>query len=202
VLRELGLDRHTLVVFTSDNGPWLTFKNEQGGSAGLLRDGKGSTWEGGLRVPGIFWWPGRIPAGRVETAMASTLDLLPTLAVLAGADLPSDRILDGFDLSPVLCDGGSGRRQVMFYYRGCTLYAVRKGPWKAHLTTRPAYGPGANTPEHHDPPLLYQLEIDPSEQYDVSADHPEVVADLLAEVQRHRATVEPVESQVDRAEAE
>ena len=96
-LRELGLDNRTLVAFTSDNGPWLIF-NEHGGSAGLLRDGKGSTWEGGMREPTLFWWPGTIPPG-VVTDIGSTLDLLPTCAKLAGAELPADLTLDGFDVA-------------------------------------------------------------------------------------------------------
>ena len=104
-LREEGLDKNTVVVFTSDNGPWLSYK-DHGGSAGLLKNGKGTTWDGGMRVPGIFWGPGRIKPGIVED-MGSTLDLLPTFAALSGAALPTDRVLDGFDLTPALTGTGA-----------------------------------------------------------------------------------------------
>ncbi len=106
-LHEHGLAEHTLVFFTSDNGPWLIM-GERGGSAGLLREGKGSTWEGGMREPGIAWWPGTISAGSVSEALASTLDIFPTACSLAGVPLPTDRPLDGFDLSPVLRSQSSG----------------------------------------------------------------------------------------------
>ena len=97
-LRREGLDRKTLVFFTSDNGPWLT-QGEAGGSAGLLRDGKGSTWEGGMREPGIAWWPGRVPAGVVTHELACTMDLFTTSLNLAGAEVPKDRLIDGLDIS-------------------------------------------------------------------------------------------------------
>ncbi|MFM8904532.1 MAG: sulfatase, partial [Verrucomicrobiota bacterium] len=103
-LKDNGVADNTLVIFTSDNGPWTWMGAETGGSAGLLRDGKGSTWEGGMRVPGIAWWPGRIrPA--VSDAVVTTMDLLPTVAKLAGAELPKDRPYDGKDASPVLFEG-------------------------------------------------------------------------------------------------
>jgi arylsulfatase A len=104
-LRELGLDRDTLVVFSSDNGPWLTF-DEQGGSAGLLRMGKGSTWEGGVRAPAIFWMPGTVKEA-VTQELGSTLDLLPTFAAMAGLPAASDRVLDGYDLTSVLRGTGT-----------------------------------------------------------------------------------------------
>ncbi|HEX6986692.1 MAG TPA: sulfatase [Planctomycetaceae bacterium] len=192
-LRETGLDRRTLVWFTSDNGPWLT-QGLHGGSAGLLRDGKGSTWEGGMREPGLAWWPGAIRPG-VTAELASTLDLLPTACALAGAELPQDRVYDGHDLSPLLLDGEPSPRKAMFYYRGPDLYAVRLGAWKAHLVTQPGYGPGRR--EEHDPPVLYNVEVDPSETTDVAADHPDVLAEIAALVADHRKTVEPVPSQLE-----
>lgn len=198
-LRELGLAQNTLVFFTSDNGPWLT-QRQNGGSAGLLRDGKGSTWEGGMREPGIAWWPGRIRAGQVTTALAGTMDLFPTFVRLAGGEIPKDRVLDGVDMGPVLFGTGPGNRNIHFYYRGQRLMAVRKGPWKAHLITQDGYGKNIET---HDPPLLFQLEQDPSERFDVAKEHPDVVADLLAEIERHKATVQPVKCQLtDRVPGE
>src|SRR3954470_10124215 len=100
-LRDAKLAEKTLVIFTSDNGPWLMY-NQQGGSAGLLREGKGSTWEGGMREPAIAWWPSKIPAGSVTKELASTMDLFTTAAKLASADVPTDRIIDGVDLRPLL----------------------------------------------------------------------------------------------------
>ncbi len=193
-LREEKLDGQTLVVFTSDNGPWLIMK-ENGGSAGPLRDGKGSTFEGGMREPGIFWWPGRVKPGTVSE-MGSTLDLLPTFVRLAGGGVPADRPIDGVDLSPVLLGRGPSPRQTMFFYRGTDLYAVRKGPWKAHFVTKPAYGKGQETA--HDPPLLYHLGRDVGEKDDVGAQHPEVIAEIRREAEAHRATVKPVENQLEK----
>jgi len=193
-LRELGLDRRTLVVFTSDNGPWLVF-NQHGGSAGLLRDGKGSTWEGGMREPALFWWPGTVPPRTVHD-IGSTLDLLPTCAKLATAELPADLVLDGGDISAALLGTGPSGRDVMFFYRGEELYAVRKGPLKAHFITKPGYGKGQA--EQHDPPLVYHLGHDPSEKYDVAADHPEEIAEIRELVEAHKAAMEPGEPQLER----
>lgn len=141
-LKRLALDQTTLVVFTSDNGPWIEeHLGDHGGSASPLRGFKMNTWEGGLRVPGIFRWPGRIAGGQVSDEMASTLDLLPTFAKLAEAPLPSGRKLDGLDLSPWL-EGRSGRspRESFFYYAYTHLQAVRDRRWKLVLK-RPADPP-------------------------------------------------------------
>ncbi len=192
-LRELDLDQRTLVAFTSDNGPWLIF-DQHGGSAGLLREGKGSTWEGGMREPTLFWWPGTIPPGVVRDT-GSTLDLLPTCAKLAGAKLPDDLVLDGLDISPALLGTGASPRDVMFYYRGVQLYAVRKGPFKAHFITRPAYG--RDKAEKHDPPVLYHLGHDPSEKYNVAEKHPDVVAEIRKLAEAHKAAMEPGERQLE-----
>lgn len=193
-LVELNLDQRTLVVFTSDNGPWLIF-DQHGGSAGLLRDGKGCTWEGGMREPALFWWPGTIrPA--VVRELGSTLDLLPTAAKLAGAAAPAERVLDGYDLSPVLLGAGTSPRETVFFYRGTQLYAVRKGAFKAHFITQPAYGPGK--PEQHDPPLLYHLDHDPGEQYNVAEKHPEAIAEIRKAVELHQAELVPGEPQLDK----
>lgn len=193
-LRQLGLEERTLVFFTSDNGPWLT-QFEQGGSAGLLREGKGSTWEGGMREPAIAWWPQHIQAGSVCRDLASTLDLLPTAASLAGLELPQDRVLDGVNLTPVLLGQGPAPRDSFIYYRGKQVFAARLGAFKAHFITRSAYGRDPAVP--HDPPVLYDLESDPSEQYEIGSQHPETIAEILRLVEAHRATVVPGPSQLD-----
>ncbi len=193
-LRELKLDKNTVVVFTSDNGPWLTFATH-GGSAGLLRGGKGGPFEGGQREPTIFWGPG-IVKPRVVRDLGATMDLLPTFCTLAGVPLPNDRLLDGADLSPALKGTGSSSRDTMFYYRGTDIWAVRHGDFKAHFTTRePEYGKAETV--QHDPPLLYHLGHDPSEQYDVAAQHPDVIAQLKAITEAHRKTIKPVVNQLE-----
>ncbi len=192
-LRELKLDRRTLVIFSSDNGPWLLF-DQHGGSAGLLREGKGSTWEGGMREPALFWWPGRIKPG-VVTDLGSLLDVFPTCVALAGGKLPADRVLDGVDLSPALLGTGPSPRQAMFFYRDTKLYAVRQGAWKAHFVTRSGYGP--DKPAAHDPPLVFHLGEDPGEKFNVAKDHPEVIAALGKLAAEHRAGITPVPSQLE-----
>jgi len=124
-LHQLDISENTLIIFTSDNGPWLRYKTH-GGSAGLLRAGKGMTWEGGVRVPGIFWWPGTIEP-QIVTDMGSTLDIFTTVSHLAGVPISSDRIIDGVNLTPVLVGEGNSPRNEMLFYRGATLYAGRKG---------------------------------------------------------------------------
>ena len=170
-LREEGIDKHTLVVFTSDNGPWLVQKLD-GGSAGPLKAGKGTTWEGGMREPMIAWWPGTVPAGKTSNELTSTLDLLPTAAAISGAKLP-DNELDGYNMLPVLKGEAKSTREVFYYYRGDEVYAVRMGPWKAHFITQTAYPDGPQ--EKHTIPLLYQLENDPGERFNVAENNPEIV---------------------------
>src|SRR6185503_17152544 len=126
-LRAAHLDRRTLVVFTSDNGPWLPFKTH-GGSAGPLRDGKGTTWEGGVRTPAIFWWPGTVKPA-VVTDIASAMDLFVTAGQLAGAAIPGDRVIDGADLRAPLLGTGPGPREIIFYYWDNELRAIRKGAY-------------------------------------------------------------------------
>jgi len=197
-LRDLKLDNNTLVFFTSDNGPWLIF-DDHGGSAGLLRDGKGSTWEGGMREPTLAWWPEQIKAASVSADVASTMDIFATIHQLAGIPLPKDRVLDSHDLSPVLLGTGTGKstRDTLFYYRGYKLMAVRKGPWKAHFETQDAYGPGSRSPQSHDPPLLFNLGVDPSEKWNVAAKHPEVLAEIQKAVAEHKANMAPAKSQLE-----
>jgi arylsulfatase A-like enzyme len=195
LLRRERLVDNTFVFFTSDNGPWLP-QEHHGGSAGLLREGKGSTWEGGMRVPAIAWWPGRIRAGVTTRELAANLDLFPTSLALAGAALPADRVLDGTDMAPILFGSGKSNRRTFFFYRDEQLYAVRKGAYKAHFVTQPGYG--SEPPmRQHDPPLVYNLAEDPSERFDLSAQRPEIVADLKGEADRHRAAMVPGTPQLE-----
>jgi arylsulfatase A-like enzyme len=186
-LRQEGLAENTLVFFTSDNGPWLIM-GDQGGSAGLLKDGKGSTWEGGMRVPGIAWMPGRIKPG-VARDLASTLDLLPTCLALADASVPEKTTLDGIDLSPLLFQSKPLPERPYFYYRGDQLFACRIGEWKAHFKTQTGYGqPKA---EVHEPALLYHLGRDPSEKRNIASAHPEVLEQIREAVKRHQDHLVP-----------
>lgn len=194
-IRAEGLEKKTLVVFTSDNGPWLIM-NQNGGSAGLLHEGKGSTWEGGQREPAIFWWPGKIEAGRVTSEIACSMDVFTTAVRLAGGEVPGDRPIDGLDLSPLLFGTGPSPRRSFVYYRDTTPYAVRKGRYKAHVATRGGYGKDPSV--KHDPPLLFDLATDPSERFDVAKEHPEVVADLLKTLAEHEAGVNPGENQLEK----
>ncbi|MBI5771543.1 MAG: sulfatase [Verrucomicrobia bacterium] len=193
-LRETGLDQNTLVFFTSDNGPWL-IRGGAGGSAGLLRDGKGSTWEGGMREPAIAWWPGRIRAGSVCREIASTMDLFVTGSALAGAPIPADREIDGVNILPLLTGTGTVQRDAYLYYRGTRLFAARLGPWKAHFLTQTGYG--VPNPETHTPPLLFNVQSDPGENRNVAADHPDVLAQIAAAVEKHRAKLQPAPTQLE-----
>ena len=192
-LREKGIADETLVVFTSDNGPWHMYK-VQGGSAGLLRDAKGSTWEGGMREPTVFWWPEHIQP-EVVMELGSTLDLLPTFATLCDANLPTDRTIDGVDLSAVLLHGDSSPRNDMIYYHGDEVFALREGSFKAHFKTKTEFV-GQQKPKVHDPPLLFNLEHDPAEKYNVAASHPEVVQRLSQRKEQHEAGVKRVPNQL------
>ncbi len=180
-LRELKLAENTLVVFTSDNGPWLV-KGADSGSSGPLRGGKGSTWEGGVRVPTLAWWPGKIAAGSSADAIAGTIDLLPTAVSIAGGTLPADPVIDGRDLSPLLLGKSKeSPRGVHYYFSGYNLQAVRKGPWKLAIAPqnetmgRDAL-PDAKTRE----PRLYHLDREIGEKTNVAAQHPEVVKELAS----------------------
>jgi arylsulfatase len=197
-----GLAENTLVIFTSDNGPWLNF-GDHAGSAGPLREGKGTAFEGGVRVPAIMRWPGRIAAGSVTSRMASTIDILPTLAAITGAPLP-ELPIDGVNILPLLEGGESAEPRDRFYfYYGGELRAVREGVWKRvyQHRTRSYLGvePGNNgLPGPYSfptvPAALYDLENDIGEAIDVSAAHPEIVerldalADSVREVLGDRLT--------------
>lgn len=164
-LKEAGVDENTLVIFTSDNGPWLS-KKHHGGSALPLRDGKFSTFEGGMREPCIMRWPGKIPAGEVCNELCGTIDVLPTFAKLAGADVPSDRVIDGRDIRPLMAGraGAKSPHEAYFFYRGTTLDAVRSGRWKLRRVKKNVE--------------LYDLQADISETQNVAENHPEIVERL------------------------
>ena len=207
-LRDLNLDRKTVVVFTSDNGPsW-------GGSTGGLRGMKGRTWDGGIRVPLIAWWPGRIPAGLVSREVAASIDVFPTFAKLAGASVPDDRTVDGRDIFPLMTSpGADSPHEAILAMSGGRLHIVRSGRWKLHVrapgaprgpaniqsyidasfsfrrpdgTTiiapfeqpHPTRHPGVLTGDVRNDMMLFDLEADPSEQHDVADSHPDVVRRL------------------------
>ena len=189
-LRDLKLDSNTLVIFTSDNGPWLT-QGKNGGSAGPLRGGKGGTYEGGMREPTIAWWPGKVPPHTSCDAVAGNIDLLPTFAGLAGAPMPAGVKIDGADLAPILLGKSTASpREAHFYFFRNRLEAVRCGPWKLAIARQSenlgGHGAAANpaTPQTVFTPTLYNLDTDIGERHDVAADHPDIVARLQKHISR------------------
>ncbi|MCK8492725.1 MULTISPECIES: sulfatase family protein [Spirosoma] len=187
-LKQQGLDKNTLVIFISDNGPWLNY-GDHAGSAGGFREGKGTSFEGGHRVPCLVRWPGVVPAGRVSNKLLTTMDILPTVAKICGARLPKQRI-DGVDWLALLKgdETVTPRDHFYYYYRKNSLEAVRQGDWKLVFghpgRTYEGFLPGQNgkpgpsTETHEFPKALYDLRRDPSERYDVLEQHPEIVAKL------------------------
>lgn len=192
-LRDSGQASSTLVVFTSDNGPWLT-QGENGGSAGLFREGKSTTWEGGLRVPCLAWWPGTIPPGTVVQDLASVLDLFATCLDAANVPLPPDIVLDGGSLVPRLRATGPGPRHELSYYLDDQLTAFRQGPWKLHTKVRESLSSRGELRELASP-LLFHLETDPSERFDLAAQRPEIVERLRQAIDAHRRHVTPGQPQ-------
>lgn len=190
-LRQRHLDRRTLVLFTSDNGPWL-IRGADGGSAGPLRGGKGSTWEGGVRVPTVAWWPGRIPAGGSTDRIAGTIDVLPTCVELAGGVVEAERTVDGRSLTPLLFAEAAtaevSGRQEHYYFSGYNLQAVRRGPWKLAVAVQPQTS-GAVVDDPHVVPRLYNLATDVGEQQNVAGEHPELVRELQALAQAQVAAI-------------
>ncbi len=177
-LRELKLDQNTLVVFTSDNGPWLV-KGEDGGSALPLRGGKGSTWEGGVREPSLAWWPSKIAPGSVCDAVAGTIDLLPTCVKLAGGTVPAEPIIDGRDISPLLFgQTKESQREAHYYFSSYNLQAVRQGPWKLALTQQSESLSKGIATDAKINPRLYNLDDEIGEQTNLADKHPEIVAKL------------------------
>lgn len=201
-LKDLGIDENTLVIFTSDNGPWY------GGSTGGLRGMKGKTWDGGLRVPLIARWPGMIPAGIVNPSVVGTVDLFPTIAALCGARVPGDRKIDGKNIWPVITSStAESPHEAIFAMQGPNLAVVRSGKWKLHIQNpggvpargddwidprgpdgvtllapyeqaRPSAYPGSPEGDKPKAMMLFDMENDPAEQHDVSETNGEVVKRL------------------------
>jgi len=186
-LKDLGLEENTLVVFTSDNGPWL-IKGDDAGSALPLRGGKGGTFEGGVRVPTLVRWPGKIAAGSVCDAVAGTIDLLPTFVSLAGGKVPSEPVIDGRDLSDILLGKTKeSPREAHYYFSSYTLQAVRQGSWKLAVTSQNETMGGSKKEEKT--PRLYNLDTDIGETTDVSDKNPEVVTKLTALIAKMNAEI-------------
>lgn len=179
-LKAYGLDGNTLTVFTSDNGPAIRTRFvAHAGSAGPLRGGKGTTWEGGTRVPCIARWPGHIPPGVRLNGIASLMDIFPTFVEAANGELPSDRVIDGKSLLSFWEGKQPSPDHEFFYYSGRRLFAVRAGGWKLHFIKRKRGPKGhLSTPVYCDPPELYNLAKDPGEQHDVGSECPDVVKRL------------------------
>jgi arylsulfatase A-like enzyme len=202
-LKELGLEEKTLVIFTSDNGPWY------GGSTGGLRGMKSNNWEGGLRVPLIARWPGRIPAGHISDAPAIMMDVFATALTAAGIPIPTDRVIDGKDLLPLLTSKAASQHEAIFSMLSDRVVSVRSGNWKLHVIppreqklvkpeekwidprgpdgvtilapyeqAHPSEYPGVFGPEPAQALSLFDLSQDPSEQHNVANQHPDVVQRL------------------------
>ncbi len=195
-LRTNGLDDNTLVIFTADNGPWLSY-GDHAGSAGPLREGKGTMFDGGCREPTVMWWPGKIPAGTVCKQPAMTIDILPTIAGLIGAKLPNHPI-DGRDIWPLIAGEPEAKspHEAYYYYYGTQLQAMRMGKWKLHfphgyrtLSGRP--GGTGGIPVRYDSARigleLFDLAADVGETTNVAEQNPEIVAKLKKLADRMRA---------------
>lgn len=195
-IKRIGQDKNTIVIFTSDNGPWLSYGNHAG-SAKPLREGKGTTWDGGQRVPCVVRWPGKIPAGSVCRELATTMDLLPTVAKIAGTEPAAERVIDGRDIGPLLRNesGAKSPHEAFYFFWDHGLEAVRSGPWKLHFphNFRTMEGQAAGKDgipgkykQGRIGHVLYNLADDVGEARDVAAANPEVVKRLesLAEAMR------------------
>ncbi len=196
-LEKYKIDKNTLIIFTSDNGAWLNFGNHAGTTGGL-REGKGTSWEGGQRVPCIMKWPGKIPAGTVCNKLSSAIDILPTLSAITGAPLPEKKI-DGVNILPLMLGEKEivPRREFLYYYQRNSLEAVQIDYWKLVLphSGRTYRGfkpgndgwPGPTGTEKIESPQLYDLRRDPGEWYDVSQWYPDKVKELMELANRARA---------------
>jgi len=187
-LEKNGLDKNTLIVFTSDNGPWMNFGNHAGSNGGL-REGKGASFEGGQRVPCLMKWPGKIQEGTICNKLAATIDILPTLAAITNSALPEKKI-DGVNILPLLMgdENANPRESFLYYYRKNSLEAVRKGNWKlvfahpgrTYIGFKPGVDgfPGGTNENFAHEEGLYDLRRDPGERFDVKEFYPEVVTEL------------------------
>jgi arylsulfatase A-like enzyme len=211
-LRENGVDEKTLVIFATDNGPWLSY-GDHAGSTGPLREGKGTTFEGGVRVPCIMRWPGHVPAGGVCREPAMTIDVLPTVAAIIGADLPG-HVIDGKSIRGLMMGeigASSPHEALFFYYHRNDLEAMRSGRWKLHFPHRyrsmegrdPGRGgtPGKYDYDRRTGLELYDLSRDVSESIDVAAEHPEVIERLLELADSMRADLGDALTKVEPAGA-
>jgi arylsulfatase A len=181
-LKDAGVDDNTLVVFTADNGPWLS-KGAHGGCALPLRDGKFTTYEGGMREPCIMRFPGRVPAGTVCSEVAATIDLLPTFATLADAKIPTDRVIDGKNIWPLMAGQADAKSpHENYFYRGM---AVRQGKWKLHLKVRST----AKSQPAGPVPQLYDLSADISETNNLADENPEIVERLKKLIEEHNQEI-------------
>jgi arylsulfatase A-like enzyme len=198
-IKRNGLDDNTLVIFTSDNGPWLNYGNHAG-SAHPLREGKGTMWEGGYREPCVMRWPGKIPAGTTCDEFAVTMDLFPTIAKLIDAHVPTDRKIDGKDIWPLISGAADAKspHDAFYCYYGRELRAVRDRQWKLvlphayrSLNGKPGGSDGvpANYKQLKTKLALYDLKSDVGETTDVAAKHPEIVARLQRAAEEARATL-------------
>ncbi len=193
-IKRLNLDDNTLVIFASDNGPWMSYGNHAG-SPGPFRESKGTSFEGGVRVPFVARWPGRIPRAAVASLPAMTIDLLPTLAKLAGASAPADNVIDGRDIWPLLSNqrDAAAPHDAFYFYWGTELHAVRSGSWKLHvphpyqsLDNVGRDGMPGKYVRKELPLSLFDLDKDPAESTNLAEQHPEVVKKLMDYVERAR----------------
>lgn len=195
-LKKNNLLNNTIVIFTSDNGPWLNYGNHAGNSGGM-REGKGTAWDGGVKVPAIISWPGKIRSGMVTPKLLTTMDILPTLVTLTGAKMPVNKI-DGVDFSKLILGDPdyTARDEFAYYYDVNNLKAIRKGPWKLVFpASSRTYGvPGTigrdgfpgETGTENVQLALYNLSMDPGEDRDMKAQYPEVVRELTAIADTYR----------------
>ena len=205
-LQEKGVERNTIMVFSSDNGPWTNMPPRMlhggveywhSGSQSLLRGAKGTSYEGGMRVSGIIRWPARIPAGQVSADMASSLDLYSTFLEVAGAEVPSDRPVDGMNILSFLEGKSPSPREEFFYFTGMTLDAVRVGEWKLRMSTWAhdfvrGHAPEGGSASQDEPVVLelFNLERDPAEKWNVAEENPELVERLMERMRSFASEVE------------
>ena len=192
VLKDLKIANNTFVIFTSDNGPW-GWANVDGGSSGLLKGNKGSVYEGGYRVPAIAWMPGTIKKGTVSTALASTLDLYPTLIAMTGNEISNQEELDGLNIKNTFVNNEPVRHDI-HYYRQDTLIGIRHKEWKMYIKDP---NPWNDDLTEKDIPVLYNIEHDPSEKYNVTNQHSDIVDRIVTLSEEHIQKVTKIPSKYD-----